>query len=101
MKGAILGKTGFMGTDHFFATDYTMAPRIDLRNLIPYLFVAIIAAAFAVPDAMANTSLAGVPLQLGLYASIMALLAYGIFGTSWCPPRPDRRPQAIRQSTSR
>jgi high affinity sulfate transporter 1 len=51
-------------------------------NLGPDLLAGVIVAAFTVPDAMANASLAGVPLQLGLYASIMALLAYAIFGTS-------------------
>ncbi len=53
-----------------------------LSMLRPDLLAGIIVAAFTVPDAMANTSLAGVPLQIGLYASIMALLAYAIFGTS-------------------
>jgi SulP family sulfate permease len=54
----------------------------DLSNLQPDIIAAIIVAAFTVPDAMANASLAGVPLQLGLYASIAALLAYSLFGTS-------------------
>lgn len=54
----------------------------NVSLLRPDIIAGIIVAAFTIPDAMANASLAGLPLQLGLYASIMALLAYGIFGTS-------------------
>lgn len=39
-------------------------------------------AAFAIPENMAYASLAGLPPQLGIYASIAAMIAYTLFGTS-------------------
>lgn len=42
----------------------------------------ITVAAVAVPEAIAYSSLAGLPLQHGLYAALAALAAYFIFGTS-------------------
>jgi high affinity sulfate transporter 1 len=54
----------------------------DTAMLRPDIIAGVIVAAFTIPDAMANASLAGMPLQIGLYASILALLAYALFGTS-------------------
>lgn len=42
----------------------------------------IIVAIMLVPQAMAYAMLAGLPAQVGLYASIVPLLLYGVFGTS-------------------
>jgi len=48
----------------------------------PDLVSGITLAAFCVPVAMAYASLAGLPPQAGLYASILAPIAYVLFGTS-------------------
>ena len=42
----------------------------------------VIVAIMLVPQAMAYAMLAGLPAQVGLYASIVPLLLYGIFGSS-------------------
>ena len=53
------------------------------RNLLRFDIIAgLTLAAFAIPDAMAFASLAGLPPEFGLYATIVALLAYFLFGTS-------------------
>jgi MFS superfamily sulfate permease-like transporter len=48
----------------------------------PDLVSGITLAAFCVPVAMAYASPAGLPPQAGLYASILAPIAYVLFGTS-------------------
>ena len=53
------------------------------RKLLRFDIIAgLTLAAFAIPDAMAFASLAGLPPEIGLYASIVAPLAYFLFGTS-------------------
>jgi high affinity sulfate transporter 1 len=53
------------------------------RNLLRFDIIAgLTLAAFAIPDAMAFASLAGLPPEIGLYATIVAPLAYFLFGTS-------------------
>ena len=51
-----------------------------------YLAMDLVAAltvwALVVPEAMAYASLAGMPPETGLYAALVAPLAYAIFGTS-------------------
>ncbi len=39
-------------------------------------------AAVAIPSSMANAQLAGVPPEVGLYASMLPMLVYALFGTS-------------------
>jgi high affinity sulfate transporter 1 len=46
------------------------------------LIAGLTLAAFAIPDNMAYATLAGLPPEYGLYAGIMAPLAYFVFGTS-------------------
>lgn len=46
------------------------------------LLAGVTVAAFAVPENIAYASLAGVPPQMGLYASLLASFVYAIFGTS-------------------
>jgi MFS superfamily sulfate permease-like transporter len=46
------------------------------------LLAGITVGAFAVPENLAYTNLAGLPPEYGIYASMMALAAYALFGTS-------------------
>lgn len=76
-------------------------PRIDARMKISRYFpilewgrsynsttltndgvAAIIVTIMLIPQSLAYAMLAGLPAQIGLYASIMPLIAYAIFGTS-------------------
>ena len=54
-------------------------PRSDLRGDIT---AGAIVAALAVPQSLGYAAIAGVPVQVGLYAVPTALLAYAVFGTS-------------------
>ncbi|HIH27628.1 MAG TPA: hypothetical protein HA256_06610, partial [Methanoregulaceae archaeon] len=52
------------------------------RDLLRYDVIAgITLAAFAIPELIAYAQLAGLPPQYGLYAGIMAPIAYLLFGT--------------------
>ena len=58
-----------------------------LQNYNPALFSADLVAAIVVtimliPQSLAYAMLAGVPAEMGLYASILPLIAYALFGTS-------------------
>jgi SulP family sulfate permease len=46
------------------------------------LLAGVTVAAFCIPESMAYAGLAGLPPQAGLYASLLAVFAYAIFGTS-------------------
>ena len=50
--------------------------------LLPDIIAALTVWALMVPEAMAYASLAGMPPETGLYAALVAPLAYAIFGTS-------------------
>lgn len=54
----------------------------DRGDLRPDLAAGVTIAAMLVPQAMAYALLAGLPPQVGLYASTVPVLAYAIFGTS-------------------
>ena len=51
-------------------------------NLTPDLIAAISVAALLIPESMGYASVAGVPVQMGLYAAPLALIAYALFGGS-------------------
>jgi SulP family sulfate permease len=51
-------------------------------HLAPDIVAALTVWALMVPEAMAYASLAGMPPETGLYAALVAPLAYAIFGTS-------------------
>jgi sulfate permease, SulP family len=57
-------------------------PSYDRRWLRFDLIAGLTLAAFAIPDNMAYATLAGLPPEYGLYAGIMAPLAYFLFATS-------------------
>ena len=50
--------------------------------LVPDIIAALTVWALMVPEAMAYASIAGMPPETGLYAALVAPLAYAIFGTS-------------------
>jgi sulfate permease, SulP family len=52
------------------------------NTLISDLVAAAIVSIMLVPQSLAYALLAGLPAEVGLYASILPLLAYAIFGTS-------------------
>ncbi|GAB3269522.1 SulP family inorganic anion transporter [Parahaliea aestuarii] len=52
------------------------------RLLVSDLLAAVIVTIMLVPQSLAYALLAGLPVEMGLYASMLPLLAYGIFGSS-------------------
>ena len=46
------------------------------------LIAAVIVTIMLIPQSLAYALLAGVPAEMGLYASILPLIAYAVFGTS-------------------
>jgi SulP family sulfate permease len=58
------------------------APRYTRAEAASDLFAAVIVTIMLVPQSLAYAMLAGLPPQVGLYASILPLVAYALFGTS-------------------
>src|SRR3954447_1562016 len=56
--------------------------RYERRWLRRDVFAGAVVAAISVPQALGYASIAGAPVQVGLYAVPVALLAYAIFGSS-------------------
>ena len=54
----------------------------DRRRLRLDLIAGCVVAALAVPQSLGYAAIAGVPVEIGLYAVPVALIAYAIFGTS-------------------
>ena len=54
----------------------------DRQSLVSDLLAAVIVTIMLIPQSLAYALLAGLPAEMGLYASILPLIAYGIFGTS-------------------
>lgn len=54
----------------------------DRRTLISDLVAAMIVTIMLIPQSLAYAMLAGLPPEVGLYASVLPLVAYAIFGTS-------------------
>lgn len=52
------------------------------KTLVSDLIAAVIVTIMLVPQSLAYALLAGLPAEVGLYASILPLVAYAIFGTS-------------------
>ena len=52
------------------------------KSLTPDLITAISVAALLIPESMGYATVAGVPVQIGLYAIPLALIAYALFGGS-------------------
>ena len=58
------------------------APRYDRAALGNDLLAALIVTIMLIPQSLAYALLAGLPAEVGLYASIAPLLIYAVFGTS-------------------
>ncbi len=56
--------------------------RYDRQTLSSDLVAAVVVTIMLVPQSLAYALLAGLPAEVGLYASIAPLLAYALFGTS-------------------
>ncbi len=54
----------------------------DRATLVSDLVAAVIVTIMLIPQSLAYASLAGLPPEVGLYASIAPLLLYAVFGTS-------------------
>lgn len=67
---------------HRFVPITTWARRYDRADLRPDLAAGLTIGAMLVPQGMAYALLAGLPPEIGLYASIVPVLVYAIFGTS-------------------
>ncbi len=60
----------------------TWGPEYSRQTLVNDLIVAAIVTVMLIPQSLAYAMLAGLPPQVGLYASMAPLLLYAIFGTS-------------------
>ena len=56
--------------------------RYDAETFASDLVAAVIVTIMLVPQSLAYALLAGLPAEMGLYASILPLVAYAVFGTS-------------------
>ncbi len=59
-----------------------LAPSYSKTDAVKDLVAAVIVTIMLVPQSLAYAMLAGLPPHVGLYASILPLVAYAIFGTS-------------------
>ncbi|MCB2009836.1 MAG: sodium-independent anion transporter, partial [Geminicoccaceae bacterium] len=66
--------------DHLPILDW--GRRCDRHALTSDLVAAVIVTIMLIPQSLAYALLAGLPPQAGLYASILPLVAYAMFGTS-------------------
>jgi MFS superfamily sulfate permease-like transporter len=62
-----------------FARSFSTYSRVSLRTDV---IAGVTVAALALPSAMAYAQLAGVPVSAGLYALLLPVLAYAVFGSA-------------------
>src|SRR5512147_2000890 len=60
--------------------------------LRPDVLAGLTTAAVVIPKAMAYATIAGLPVQVGLYTALLPMLIYAVFGTS--------RPLSVSTSTT-
>ncbi len=72
------------GMLHRFIPVTTWLPRYEAGWLRGDLAAALTVWALLIPEALAYAQIAGLPVQYGLYAAPLALLAYALFGGSRC-----------------
>ena len=61
---------------------FVWAPTYNRVNLTNDLVAAVIVTIMLIPQSLAYALLAGLPPQMGLYASMLPIVLYAIFGTS-------------------
>ncbi|MFQ3357456.1 MAG: SulP family sulfate permease [Paracoccaceae bacterium] len=61
---------------------FEWAPRYNKNALTNDLLAAVIVTVMLVPQSLAYAFLAGLPAEMGIYASILPIVLYAIFGTS-------------------
>jgi high affinity sulfate transporter 1 len=74
--------TGLQSLAYRYVPILTWLPAYNRASLVPDAVAALTVWALLVPEAMAYATIAGVPVEAGLYAAIPALFLYPIFGTS-------------------
>ncbi|MDT8307444.1 MAG: sulfate permease [Anaerolineae bacterium] len=82
LPDVIAGATKEMGQWRRFLPILDWARAYQRDDLVGDLMAGLIVAIMLVPQSMAYALLAGLPPQVGLYASILPLILYGLFGTS-------------------
>ncbi|MCI0818496.1 MAG: SulP family inorganic anion transporter [Chloroflexi bacterium] len=75
-------RTGLLSLAYHYVPILAWLPEYNRAHLMPDAFAALTVWALLVPEAMAYATIAGVPPEAGLYAAILPLFIYGIFGTS-------------------
>ncbi len=75
-------RTGLQSVAHRYVPILGWLPEYNRANLMPDALAALTVWALLVPEAMAYATIAGVPPEAGLYAAILPLFLYAIFGTS-------------------
>ena len=66
-----------------WAEDY-LDPKQRRKTVTADLLAALIVTIMLIPQSLAYALLAGLPAEMGLYASILPLIAYALLGTSRC-----------------
>ena len=74
--------TGLQSLAYRYLPILAWLPAYNRAQLMPDAVAALTVWALLVPEAMAYATIAGVPLEAGLYAAILPLFLYAIFGTS-------------------
>jgi len=72
--------TGSQSHSHFPLADWLFSYQKDW--LRPDLIAGLTAAAVVIPKAMAYATIAGLPVQVGLYTAIVPMVIYAVLGTS-------------------
>ncbi len=75
-------RTGLQSLAYRYVPILGWLPAYKRAHLVPDAVAALTVWALLVPEAMAYATIAGVPLEAGLYAAIFPLFLYAIFGTS-------------------
>ena len=75
-------RTGLRSVAYRYVPILAWLPEYNRAHLVPDALAALTVWALLVPEAMAYATIAGVPPEAGLYAAILPLFLYAIFGTS-------------------
>ncbi len=81
MASVVVPNSRAMGLGRFFPI-LDWGRHYNSRTLTNDLIAAVIVTIMLIPQSLAYAMLAGLPPEMGLYASILPLVAYAVFGTS-------------------